>query len=1008
MRAGAGSGADGVNWTVMPCFQKLARWAAHATQRIGGGSGSLVPGIADSSPAVLPDTPGSPTAAPLQKQALQSMFGYIVAEATRAALHGGRSLAPPSSPDRLHDETLLRVQADVCAQFVRWAALGAGLLAAPESTGAVVLQALASAIGSWTLSWNSAPNSLGSAGAGISRFSTAEIEMATYASRAWVGALLASGCLRIDELLPWLIGTCSEPAAQTNAAEFACMAGIIFSLGAPSPSAKQAAADGSEGAGAGTGIPDARCLYELLEVGSCWEAALSSNRVCRIQAVELVITSASASGRLREIGASQIAVVLMQAASALAQSAWIQAIVDIIPSSAGGLAAHAGSYYTLLEIYRANIEAQIRDPSVPLPVKRAILRALMTLCEGVDPELEGFSAMTTAEVAHRLRRTIQRFWYGSAARGCASTDVSKLATILNALLLFASTALRESEASTEAFAVAAGAGAMDSASMSGARLALSSGPAARALGHGGDCVQFVTNATADLAACVQDAVFGWREDVGAGRDGEALLGRRCAALAEALATLSPDMLLQLVECFSQTLFALNLSQLRAASSGAEQPGEDDARQRSTPREQQHQQSQPQAVLDSRASALINASRADVRELVEPSLAEAKDAVDDDDNDAPDASEVARRGCALAALIRQLVSRLGDSVPADSKATALASNELLAAARDFACGILGQLQCIACLVSPVAATRLALRNAQHGLNGNGSGTPARGDSEQSLDHAAAASPVGVAPGPSSVPVTASDPARLRLVVAWRIQAVRPLCHLIRAFPDDFAVGEWLTTLVSLCLAPGIQEPSPTADGGLFQDLLDFAAVVNESLTTPIRKHALALLRSVVPLLQSAALRPEHAEILGRLLPFESSTTLTSDIAPGSAGADMRGLDNPWMWVEALEFVPLASLSASMPTAAGLEGMTPFTLRGMLEHESSAQRGRDGAAVSRAGGEDTPSRLQYLNNPHFPMQPALLVPLAETPIPWGVFGAKRRRMDAETRLIWRSRCQAAFGP
>ncbi|KAJ2712489.1 hypothetical protein H4R19_002727, partial [Coemansia spiralis] len=229
------------------------------------------------------------------------------------------------------------------------------------------------------------------------------------------------------------------------------------------------------------------------------------------------------------------------------------------------------------------------------------------------------------------------------------------------------------------------------------------------------------------------------------------------------------------------------------------------------------------------------------------------------------------------------------------------------------------------------------------------------------------------------------------------AVRPLCHLIRAFPDEFAVGEWLTTLVSLCLAPSVHEPSALADDGLFRDLLDVAAVVNESLTPPIRKHALALLRSAAPLLQSAAMSTDHAETLGRLFPFESSTTLTSDNA---AAADTPGLDNPWMWIEALEFVPLAPLGPAAPTAAGLEGMTPFTLRGMLEHEAADRRGGD--------PDGMPTRLQYLNNPYFPMQPALLFPLAETPIPWAVFGAKRRRMDAETRLIWRSRCQAAFGP
>ncbi|KAJ2691613.1 hypothetical protein H4R19_006329, partial [Coemansia spiralis] len=308
MRTGSGANPDDPSWAIVPCFQKLARWAAHATQRIGAAAVA-------SSPAVLPDTPGSPAGGVPQQQALQSLFSHIVTEATRAALHSGHPLAPPDSPERLLDESVLRAQADVCAQLVRWVAQRAGLAAAPENTGMTILQALATAIGSWTLSWNSAPNSLGSSDAGSSRLSAAEIGVAVYASQAWTGFLLASGCLRVDELVPWLIGKCCEAATQKNAAQFACLAGIICTLGAPvEPTAATA-----DRAGAGP-----RYLHELVEIGGCWNEALRTNRVCRIQAVELVITSASAAGRLREIGASQIAVVLMHASAALAQSPWIQ------------------------------------------------------------------------------------------------------------------------------------------------------------------------------------------------------------------------------------------------------------------------------------------------------------------------------------------------------------------------------------------------------------------------------------------------------------------------------------------------------------------------------------------------------------------------------------------------------------------------------------------------------------------------------------------------------------
>ncbi|KAJ2685128.1 hypothetical protein H4R19_006828, partial [Coemansia spiralis] len=329
----------------------------------------------------------------------------------------------------------------------------------------------------------------------------------------------------------------------------------------------------------------------------------------------------------------------------------------------------------MLEIYRANIDAQIRDPAVPLPVKRAVLRALLALCEGVDPESEGFSAMTTAEVAHRLRRTVRRFWMGPAARGCASTDVSTLATILNALLLFASTALRESEATTEALAVAAGVGAIGGTRMPGA--------------------SSVLDATTDLAACVQDAVVGWHADADGSCGGATMPERRCTALGEALATLPPDVLLQLVGCFAQTLFALCPSRLRAASDGASPPSDDGSQQQQRP-----------TLLDCRASAVIDASQADAQELVELPLAETKDAADNED-DSPDSSEVARRGRALGTLVCKLLVSLGSSIDADSKDASFAPGEPLAAVRDFACGILGQLQCIAYQISPDAATRLAL-------------------------------------------------------------------------------------------------------------------------------------------------------------------------------------------------------------------------------------------------------------------------------------------------------------
>ncbi|KAJ2890559.1 hypothetical protein GGI21_006127, partial [Coemansia aciculifera] len=353
----------------------------------------------------------------------------------------------------------------MCAQLVHWLAVCSGLALSPDYVGPLLLKAMATAVGSWTLTRSNPPPSVLAAPAPM--LLESEVEAGMHVSYIWVTCLLASGCLRLDDLIPWLIEMCREEPTQQNLAQYTCIAGIVCALGMPAvrqqgESRASSAGDVSNG-GNGNGSDDysvscdLRCLYELLEVGASWRAALDENRLCRIQAIELVFTSASASGRLRGLGAPRLAATLMQATTVLAQSEWIMTIVDYIPflqpSASRKPDSQHGPYYSMLEIYQANIEGQIHDPTILLPVKRAILRVLMTLCEGADPASEGFSAMTTAEVAHRLRETIRRFWYGAAARGSqAVVAASKLATILNSLLLFASTALQESEASTDAFA----------------------------------------------------------------------------------------------------------------------------------------------------------------------------------------------------------------------------------------------------------------------------------------------------------------------------------------------------------------------------------------------------------------------------------------------------------------------------------------------------------------------------------------------------------------------------
>ncbi|KAJ1806892.1 hypothetical protein LPJ75_004943, partial [Coemansia sp. RSA 2598] len=601
------------------------------------------------------------------------MFAHIVADTTQAALQTSRSLplAPQGSPERPKDEALLRCFVELCAHYVKWVVVNSGLILSPEYIGPLLLNAISSTVDSWTLSKQSAAGSLATHGHGVSGasamassvFSASDIEIAIYVSQLWVTSLVVSGCLRIDDLVPWAIERCREEALPQNIARFACITGIVRALGMPTPSvaehqqqqqqqkqesSQQHGHQGSSlgqkqqqgpghpqqqkqlrdnGSGANNGssrdISDIRHMHELLEMGSSWKAALVGNKVSRIQSIELVFTSASASGRLRAIGASQLATILMRSTAELAQSAWIQQIVDHIPTHEEPASASKESdgvpagmmnwrqkYYSLLEIYRANIEKQINDPSIVLPVKRAILRALMTLCEGVDPEVEGFSAMTTAEVAHRIHEMIRRFWYGPAVKGKARTAVSKLATILNSLLLFASTALQESEATTDAFAIAAGASAIPGG-ISDAGAGIDAGGNAHHHHQDADHisqglsrdseqqVQFVTNTAAYLSSCVQDSVLHWDSE---SSDVLPLLPRKCASLSEALSTLNPEIMLKLVETCSAALYLLNMAHLRVAAGCAEKVGIENPANLSQ---------EALSALDRRVGAIIDASRIDV-------------------------------------------------------------------------------------------------------------------------------------------------------------------------------------------------------------------------------------------------------------------------------------------------------------------------------------------------------------------------------------------------------------
>ncbi|KAJ1966223.1 hypothetical protein GGI12_000245 [Dipsacomyces acuminosporus] len=1074
--------SDETDWAVLQCFQKLSRWAQSVAQKSDLGN----------SPGLLPDSAAASLGSGSSRAPkLQSVLACIASEATQAAMVTGRSLtlAPQHSADRAKDDALQRCFVELCASYISWFAIGSGLALSPEIVSPLLLKSLGLYIDSWTLSRNAASTTLPVPASSVASplYSVSDIEMAMQISYVWIKSLLSSGCLQISHLIPWLIERFRGEVAQQSVAQYACLAGIMRALSAPSVlSAKsEDARDMDSSYGCAGGSSDTHRLCEILEAGSNWHIALSADKLCRIQAVELVFTCASVGGRLRGVGASQLEVILVRATTEFAQSAWIQSAIDYIPMSeqdAAKAGAQSQGYYNMLEIYRANIEGLIKDPSIILPVKRATLRCLLTLCEGADPESEGFSAMTTAEVAHRLRRTIRRFWFGPASKGKSPAEVYKCATIINSLLLFASTALQESEASTDAFAIAAGATAMTNSSIGGmveAHPGTETGASmqdidaiSQCLSHGSEQVQFITNTTAYLAACVQEAILSWNADTRNATNAKSLADLRCSRLAEVLSTLSPDIILKLIEVCSSSLFLLNAAHIRVAGDLSTSGGSGDSSdsgERDDAHNQRQRSAQPSpgsgSAAQKRVSAIIRASSMDVASLVAPPFAQDIGSDTGQDGDAIDgdmsrsghrsSEEFEARGSALAKLIQRLINTLVDHVNTEAsdnssslqqqkqeqqqqqqqqqragvgsdRTDRFAPGSLLSSIRDIACGLVGQLQVIVAAINPAVASSLSLSI----VAGSAKQSEAEPHTETSN------SPFGQAPGstfvdaeenispaedkkplPSSVPV---DAQKLCPAIFWRLQAAQPLCYLMREFPDEFAVDEWLLTLVTLCLAPICQNDasiSVSFGGEFYQFLLDFAALTNESVSTSMRKRTLGLLRLVAPLLRSAVRSKHYASVLGRLFPFDMATTLTRDIQPLVSSTHVAGLDNPWIWIESLEFVPLASLNSASAPASGLEGMTPFTLRGMLAQETAALNRQPGSSskggsgyLGTAPGAKQPGvvrRLQYLENPYFPMQPSVLLPLAETPIPWQLFGGKRRRMDSETRLVWRYHCKSAFG-
>ncbi|KAJ2808737.1 RNA polymerase II mediator complex subunit [Coemansia guatemalensis] len=902
--------SDADEWAVAQCFRRLARGAAAGV-------------------AATPDA----------RARAQTVFVRLTMDAAQAALQPALGLAPLHAAERVRDEAHLRMYVELCARLVRWFAHDTGLLDDAALLSSVVLDAQAVAM----------------------RNASAPAEPALLAAHVWTAQLLAAGCLRLADLLPWLVARCRETPLDA-VPQHALVAGIVRALGWAQHEPTEEDVDSAgvdsveEGPAVPSATPDGRLLCEALETEAAWAEALAENPRCSAQAVDVVLAAAAAAGNMRAGGAAQSAGLLLAAALELAQSPWVQAALDRLPGEGTELR-------TALDVYHSSVEGVLRDGHLALPTKRAVLRALLTLSEGVDPEADGFSAMTTPEVAHRLHRCLQRFWCGPAALELSAPAVSRLAAVLNALLLFASEALRESEASTDAFAVAAGATASELADATAVAPAATSSVDVPAATPGG--VQFVTNASAHLAACVLAVVCSAPPADCGDEDPRHVARRRCDALAAALSSLSADVLLLVVERLVHSLLRLDPAYFHAAAETAAAGSGTSS----------------SAHVDSRVATVVAASAANTN----VDLLIANDAEDADGLSLPSSGALV----VLSSLVQRLVAALASAAEASQKP----SESLVLSVRDYAAAVLGQLQAIALRINPLVATRLALTAATE-------------------ENATPADPL---------PVT--DVLRLRLAILWRLQAVRPLWRLLRAHPDEFGASEWLLTLIALGMASVCQDQNPnhirgTSSGGLLQLLLDFAAVINEGLTAPMRKHTLAQLRLVSPMLHSMVRDRECAEVLSRLFPFEVSTALTCDLVVGSGEASTleSSLLSPWAWVEGLEFAPLAALPATMPPA-GLEGMTPFTLRGVLEHEmaSTGERAEEGYVANVGLNSSSSSarvgsfrRLQYLENPYFPMLPAMLFPLADTPISWNVFGAKRRRLDAESRLVWRSQCEATFAP
>ncbi|KAJ1931680.1 hypothetical protein FBU59_006631, partial [Linderina macrospora] len=323
-------------------------------------------------------------------------------------------------------------------------------------------------------------------------------------------------------------------------------------------------------------------------------------------------------------------------------------------------------------------------------------------------------------------------------------------------MLFSATALQETEATTDAFAVAAGAATMATAAHSpneptDALQDIDS--LSQALGHGSEQVQFVTNPTTFLAGCALEAVFNWGTLSREAKDADSV---RYASLADVLSTLDPTTLLQ---------------------------------QTARPRNSNQQDQSPSAKA---ALEIIRSVRQSVSSMVATGFGDialtSPDAFGEMGGVERDALDVfAARGSALTGLTQQLMLTLAKHAEtlASKKDGAVAESPfgqgtLLASVRAIACGLIGQLQAISAYASPDVAAALSLASVAK------SEEPTTANTPQSPEP------------PAAQPEDAEklqpvDPQRLRLAISWRLQALQPMCGLMRVYPEEFAADEWLMTL-----------------------------------------------------------------------------------------------------------------------------------------------------------------------------------------------------------------------